>query len=415
MDKLKELLKPLARIARLLALATAVGLGMGLAGSAFGLALHWAADTFAQQGWLLYLLPLAGVAIVGFYRLCRVEEDKGTDLVLITVREQQSLPLRMAPLIFTGTVLTHLFGGSAGREGAALQLGGSLAAGLGRLLKLDRKDNRGVIMCGMAAGFAALFGTPLAAAIFALEVVSVGMMYYSALLPCLVSALLGYQVSLWCGLSPTRFPLAGTPPTGLLSWAQAMGMGLLCAVLAFFFCKLLHGAHKLYGKAIPNPYLRAAVGGALVVALTLLVGNRDYNGAGGAVIAAATSGEPIVPYAFVLKMLFTALTLGAGFKGGEIVPALFTGATFGAAVGPLMGLSSAWGAGLGMIALFCGVTNCPLTSFLLAFELFGGEGMIPFALCAGVSYLCSGYTGLYTEQRIVYGKHRAEYVNKKAE
>ncbi|MEG2120301.1 MAG: chloride channel protein, partial [Pseudoflavonifractor sp.] len=255
-----------------------------------------------------------------------------------------------------------------------------------------------------------LFGTPLAAAIFAMEVVSVGVMYYAAIVPCMAAALLAHQVAIWCRVPQEGYTLLGVPEFGIVSMLQVAGLGVLCAVLAIVFCRLLHATPKLAERYLKNPYLRVAVGGIVIVALTLLVGSRDYNGAGSAIIEQAVSGVA-VPYAFLLKMLFTAVTLGVGYKGGEIVPVLFVGSTFGCTVAPFLGLSPSFGAGLGMMALFCGMTNCPLTTLLLAFELFGGNALKLMGLGIAVSYMLSGYTGLYSAQKIVYSKYKAEYIN----
>lgn len=398
---------------RWLVLAVLVGCIVGPCGAAFGLALNWAADTRAAHPWLLFLLPLAGAAIAALYHGAGQPNGGSTNAVFRAVRDNVLLPLSAAPLIFVSTVATHLFGGSSGREGAALQLGGAVSGQLGRALHLDEKDSRIMTMCGMAAAFSAIFGTPLTATVFTLEVVSVGNMYYAALLPCLTAALVGVWIAGLMGLSPTAFVLTEAAELTPLCLVQVAALSALVGGLSIVFCELLHAAPRLYKRFVPNPFLRAAVGGALVLGLTLLLGTTDYNGAGGAVIAAAVAGQA-VPYAFVLKMLFTALTLGAGFKGGEIVPIFFTGATFGCVVGPLLGLPAPFGAAVGMAALFCGCTNTPLASTFLAIELFGGQSIPLFALACAVSYLVSGYFSLYTEQHIMYSKLRAEFVNRPA-
>ena len=392
----------------------ATGLLVGAVASAFHLGIDWGAHLRADRPWVLLLLPLGGVAIVLLYRLSGMEKDQGTNLVLVAVREAEPMRLRTAPLIFLATILTHLVGGSAGREGAALQLGGSLGAWMGKTVRLDAKDRRVMVMCGMSAAFSALFGTPMTAVLFSMEVVSVGVMYYAALVPCTVSALTAFQVAQTMGLHRTLgYEMGAAAALSPLTMAQAAALGLLCALVSILFCKVMHTAPKVYARFLPDPLLRAAAGGALVLLLTLLVGSQDYNGAGDAVIRRMLSGETI-PAAFLLKILFTALTLGAGFRGGEIVPALFTGAAFGTLAGPLLGLPHGFGGALGMAAVFCGATNCPMTSMMLAFELFGGEGLPLYGLCCGVSYMLSGYYGLYSEQKIVYSKFRTQWVNKKA-
>ena len=403
------------RFLKWLLCAGITGLLVGAAASVFHIGIDWATELRGEYPWLLYFLPVGGVVIVLLYRMCGMEQDRGTNLVITAVREAEPMRLRTAPLIFLATILTHLVGGSAGREGAALQLGGSLGAWLGRGLRLDEKDWRVMVMCGMSAAFAALFGTPLTAVLFSMEVVSVGVMYYAALVPCMVSSLTAFQLAQAMGLHQSPgYEVGAAAALSPVTMAQAAVMGLLCALVSVLFCLAMHTAPKLYARVLPNPLLRAAAGGALVLVLTLLVGNMDFNGAGDGVIRRLLAGETS-PAAFLLKILFTALTLGAGFRGGEIVPALFTGAAFGTLVGPLLGLPHGFSGALGMAAVFCGATNCPLTSMMLAFELFGGAGMPLYGLCCAVSYMLSGYYGLYSEQKIVYSKFRTRWVNKKAE
>ena len=398
-----------------LAFSVAAGLGIGGVGVLFHYSIEGGAALFKAHGWLLWLLPAGGALIALAYKLCRMEKDRGTNLVLTAVRSTEHISLLTAPLIFFSTCLTHLLGGSAGREGAALQMGASLGRGAGRLLRLDDKDMRMMTMCGMSAAFSALFGTPIAAAVFSMEVVSVGVMYYAALVPCTVSALTAFQVAQAMGLHQSPgYEIGLEAALGPVTMVQAAALGILCALVSILFCQAVHTAPKVYARFLPNPLLRAAAGGALVLVLTLLVGSQDYNGAGDAVIRRMLAGETI-PAAFLLKILFTALTLGAGFRGGEIVPALFTGAAFGTLAGPLLGLPHGFGGALGMAAVFCGATNCPLTSLMLAFELFGGGSLPLCALCCGVSYMLSGYYGLYSEQKIVYSKFRTRWIDRKVE
>ena len=345
------------------------------------------------------------------YRTCGVYESKGTNLVLSAVRSEERVPFRMAPLIFASTVLTHLFGGSAGREGAALQLGGSLAQTLGRFLHLDEKDMHIITMCGMSACFSALFGTPLAATVFSMEVVSVGIMYYAALVPCAAASLIAAGISGWFGVPPTFFSVSGIPQAAaLVPMLRTLVLAALCAAISVTFCYILHGSSHLFQRFLPNPYLRAFLGGCGVLGLMLLCGSRDYLGAGVPVIAQAISGSAH-PTAFLWKMIFTATTLAAGFKGGEIVPTFFVGATFGCFAGALLGLPPSFAAALGLCAVFCGVTNCPLTSMLIAFELFGFSGAPYFLLAVSVSYMLSGYYSLYSKQKIVYSKYKPEYID----
>ena len=395
--------------------AGSIGILVGAVAVAFHYGVDWATELRGEHPRMIWLLPAVGVVIVLLYRLCGMERDRGTNLVLVAVREAEPMKLRTAPLIFLSTILTHLVGGSAGREGAALQLGGSLAAWVGRSIRLDAKDSRVMVMCGMSAAFSALFGTPLTAAIFAMEVVSVGVMYYAAMVPCVLSSLIAFQFARVCGLHATvGYSIPDAAALSPLTMVQAAGLGVLCAIVSILFCEVMHAAPKVYANVAPNPLIRAAMGGVLVLGLTLMVGSQDYNGAGDFVIRRLLAGETI-PQAFLLKIAFTAVTLGAGFRGGEIVPVLFTGCAFGTLAGPILGLPHAFSGAMGMAAVFCGATNCPITSILLSYELFGGESLPLYALCCVVSYLLSGYYGLYSEQKIVYSKYRPEWIDQKAQ
>ena len=404
----------LVSFVRWLALACAAGLLIGLVAVAFHYGIHIVTQLRLAHPHLLLLLPVAGMLIVLLYRVCGMERDRGTNLVLVAVRQAEPLRLRTAPLIFLSTVLTHLAGGSAGREGAALQLGGSMAETAGRLLDLDEKDRRVLTMCGMSAAFSALFGTPLTAAVFSMEVVSVGVMYYAAIVPCLLSSLTALELAQLLGVHPEQYAVSGIPALTPLSITQAVGFGIGCALLSIAFCKAVHTAPHLYDRVTKKPVVKALLGGVLLLLLTFLVGGQDYNGAGSHMIELALAGEAR-PEAFLLKILVTAVPLGAGFRGGEVVPVLVTGAPFGCVTGPLIGLTPSFGGALGMAGVFCGATNCPISSILLAYELFGGQSLPLFALCCGVSYMMSGYSGLYSEQKIVYSKFRPEWINKNAE
>jgi len=388
--------------------AVAIGVLVGAVGVAFHYAVHTVTHWRGEYPCLILLLPLGGVAIVLLYQICGMSKDRGTNLVLVAVREAEPMKLRTAPLIFLSTVLTHLVGGSAGKEGAALQLGASISNKLAHCLGMGQEERRILTVCGMSAAFSALFGTPLTAALFSLEVVHVGVMQYAALVPALTSSLTAFLLAGAWGVAPTAFPLAAAPALSPLALFQTAAVGVLCAALAVVFCLATHGAGRLYGRFLPNPLLRAAVGGLLVLGLTLLFGGpqvQTYNGSGDTLVGLAVAGgAKLPPWTFAVKLLFTALTLGAGFRGGEIVPTLACGAAFGCAAAPLLGLDPSFGAALGTVSTFCGVTNCPISSLLLAYELFGGKGMPLFALGIFVAYRLSGYGGLYSEQQIVYAK-----------
>ena len=381
----------------------------GLVGSAFHKSVEFAIALRQEYQWLIVLLPIGGVAITFLYRAAKLKEDPGTNLILRAVQADEDIPFRLAPLIFVGTAVTQLCGGSAGREGAALQLGGSIGAVTGRIFRLDKADRRTAVLCGMSALFAAVFGTPVTAALFAMEVASAGVMFYSALVPCLLAALTASSVS--CGLLGTeavRLSLTGIPQFSLLSAAQVIGLSVLCAAVSILFCLVMEKTSFYAKKWLSNPYLRAAVGGTLLLALTLLLGTRTYNGTGMDYIL-HIGDTPAAWYDFLLKLLFTAITIAAGFKGGEIIPTFFVGAAFGSFVGSLLGLSPVFGAAIGIVALFCGVVNCPLASFVLSIEMFGVQGLLFFALASCISYMLSGHYGLYSSQKMTYSKMKAEY------
>lgn len=305
----KTLFSDFASFCKWLLLSLMAGGIIGLAGTAFHMAIGWAEGFREEQQWLFWLLPVGGLFIAFLYRAWGMEADPGTDMVLFSVRSEAKISLKTAPLIFIATVITHLLGGSAGREGAALQLGGSLGQSLGRLLRLDIKDLHVITLCGMSAGFAALFGTPMTAAIFAMEVISVGVMYYAALVPCVLAAVVASQISFALGSQPTVFSLQekAVPEITPLAAAQVVGLAALCALVSILVCIVFHKISLLYRKYLPNPLWRAVVGGALVALLMFLLGTRDYLGAGIPVIQRAIDGEAR-PEAFLLKLLLTALT-----------------------------------------------------------------------------------------------------------
>ena len=392
-----------------LAVAAATGVICGLVGSAFYLAVMSATTLRGANPWLLWLLPVAGAAIALTYKLTKLD-GIGTDTVIDAIHEGRVISVLLVPVIFVSTAATHLFGGSAGREGAALQIGGSLGQNIARVFRLDDKDRRLATLCGMSALFSALFGTPLTATIFALEVISVGELYYAGLLPCLASSLVSYGVTHLFNIAPTHFDVTAPSLTPDMLWRVAV-LGVACAVMSVILCLTMHQSERLFKKYVPNGILRAVLGGAVIIALTYLVGTTDYNGAGTDVIAAAIERGEARPWGFALKLLFTAITLSAGFKGGEMVPTFFIGATLGCALGPVLGIPAEFAAAVGLAALFCGAVNCPVASVTLAVEIFGADGIIYFAVAAVIAYMLSGYSGLYRSQKIIYSKLKAEYID----
>lgn len=391
-------------------IAAVTGIIGGLTGVAFNKSITWATGVRMSHWYFIFILPVAGLAIIGLYRLCGIKKDKGTNRILASARGEADVPIAVAPTIFVSTVLTHLFGGSAGREGAALQLGGCIGFHVGKLFRLREKKMHPAIICGMSAVFSALFGTPVTSIFFAIEVANVGMMNYAAFFPCLVSAFTAYAITLIFHIEPTHFILKSIPVFGINPIWQTLVIAVLCAFLSSIFCTIMHYTAHLYRKYFKNSYIRAAVGGAIIVALTMAVRTTDYNGTGVEIIRNAMNGNAFAG-AFALKIVFTALTLGCGYKGGEIVPTFFIGATFGCVIARLIGLDPGFGAAIGLVALFCGVVNCPVTSIFLAVELFGAQGLLFYVICIAVSYMLSGYRSLYGSQKIMFSKFRDKHIN----
>ena len=393
------------------ALGASAGAIVGTAGAAFAYCLQLVTDFRTAHPLLVLGLPLAGLLIVFLYHSAGIRESRGTNLVLASIRTDEPIPFAMAPLIFAGTVLTHLFGGSAGREGAALQLGGSIAQNLARRLRLSSGSRRLLTMCGMSACFSALFGTPMSAAFFAMEVISVGIMHYSALVPCAVASVTAAYLSRLLGIAPARFSVSGIPSVfSIPTMLRVFALAALCAGVSILFCVVLKYTSAFYASCFKSSYLRAVCGGILVAVFAMILRSQDYLGAGTQIIARAFAGEA-VPLAFLLKIIFTAITLEAGFKGGEIVPTFFIGATFGCTAGSLLGLNPSFAAAVGMLCLFCGVTNCPITTLFLSLELFGAQGLLWYFLATAVSYMLSGYFSLYSKQKIMYSKVAPEFID----
>ena len=395
--------------------AIIIGVAVGSIGTLFHYLIDISAKTFANsEQQMVWLLPLVGIVIVASYKACGMDNDRGTNMILISVRSEEKPPIFTAPLIFISTVLTHLAGGSAGREGAAIQMGGGIGYWIGRLLRLDEKDQKLIIMCGMSAAFSALFGTPVTAAVFSMEVISVGAMYYSALVPCVLSALVGYCIAVRCGVEKTFFQLSAYPDITIPSVVKLTLLAIACSLLSIVFCITMHGVGNLLKALYKNKYIRIVVCGLVLINLTYIMGNGDYNGASMNLVNQAVLYGRTMPYDFIMKLLFTAITLGAGFRGGEIVPSFVVGATFGCLVSQFLGINGPFAAAIGMIAVFCGVTNCPITSMILSIEMFGAHGLIFFAVAVATSYMLSGYYGLYMGQKILYSKDKAEFINTSA-
>ena len=380
-----------------------MGFAGGAIGSGFHYVLHFVTHLRSEHGWLIWLLPLGGLLTVGMYRLFGLRNNRGTNEIIDAILENNRVSAWIAPAIFFSTTTTHLLGGSAGREGAALQLGGGVASWTARVLKLNENDRTVLIMSGMSAVFGGLFGTPLTACIFVLEFISVGRIFTPALVPCYLSALvasLGAQV---LGIQPETHMLTQMVPFTVSTTFRYMALAVLVSILGIAMCHFFHTAEHLAHKTLKNPWIRIAAGGAVIALLTFAVGDQRFNGAGMELALEAVKGHADW-YAFLLKLLFTAVTLAAGFKGGEIVPTFCIGATFGCVVGGLLGLDAGIAAAAGLVGLFCCVTNAPLAAIVLSIEMFGTSNLYLLGMVCVICFLLSGNSSLYSSQKLQFSK-----------
>ena len=385
-----------------------VGLLSGSASALFLFALDRAAFAREQNGWLLWLLPFAGMAIGGLYHVWGKSVEAGNNLLLERIHNPAAaIPFRMAPLVLIGTVVTHLFGGSAGREGTAVQMGGTLANLVSKPLRLSPEEHRLLIMAGISGGFGSVFGTPLAGTVFGLEVISIGRIGYTALIPCFVAATVGDIVCRAWGIHHYAYPTLRLPALTPALWGWIVLSGLLFGAASILFAELTHAISHIAKAKIALPWLRPFVGGCLVIALTYLVGTRDYLGLSLPLIARSFTTGDVSFAAWGWKILFTAVTLGTGFKGGEVTPLFCIGATLGAAFAHVTGQQPLFFAALGFVAVFAGAANTPLACALMGIELFGGAIAVPLAAVCILSYVISGHRGIYLSQRIGTPKSHA--------
>ncbi len=416
-------------ILKWLCLATPVAAVIGSACALFLWLLERATQLRIETPWLLFLLPVAGAGISILYSRVGHVSEGGNNLLMDAIHGHEDadsgiiIPRRMAPLILLATVTTHMFGGSAGREGTAVQMGGSIASTIGRWFRLSRVDMRTLLLAGIAAGFGGVFGTPLTGAVFAMEVLAVGRMNYDALIPCLIAAIIGdWACGVWgihhdhYFISSAAADLGGAPLNWLLTAKvaiAAVAFGLVSAM----FAEMIHGIHHIFKRTIALPFLRPVIGGLIVIGLVYLLGTRDYLGLGASsptpgtvTIQSCFSPQGAHTWSWWWKLLFTAVTLGSGFKGGEVTPLFFIGAALGNTLGLLLGAPVDLFAGLGFIAVFAGAANTPLACTLMGIELFGSQYTLYFTIACFLSYLLSGYSGIYLSQRIGTPKLDGEHL-----
>lgn len=389
-----------------LLLSAAVGVMAGSASALFLVLLEMATNFRETHLWVIAFLPVAGFVIGFAYHKWGRTVEAGNNLLLQEIQNSSGskINLIMAPLVMVSTVLTHLVGGSAGREGTAVQMGGALADQLTPWCKLTARDRKIILICGISAGFSSVFGTPLAGAVFGLEVFLIGQIRYGALLPSLLAAVIADAVTTAWGVGHTIYPLVEVPEMTIWAFGSSLAAGICFGLVAQIFSRSSHAVAGVFKKAIAYAPCRPVAGGALLVLIIWLMGTTKYIGLGIPTIVAAFSTS-LPPYDFLVKIALTALTLGCGFKGGEVTPLFFIGATLGNALFPWLPLPIELLAAMGFVAVFAGAANTPLACTIMAMELFGAECGLYAGLACVVAYLFSGHTGIYVGQVVSNSKH----------
>lgn len=381
-------------------LGSIIGIAVGSTTAFFKIVVQYLTDKREANTYFLFLLPLGGIIIGYLYKHFGKESVKGNSVVLEYIHHGQgSVPLRMGPLVFIASFITHLFGGSTGREAAAVQMGGSITEGVNRLFKVNKADQRILFMSGISSGFGSAFSAPLTGTIFGMEAIALGKMKYEALVPCFISSFAAYFTTKAWGAPVDKHIIHEIPAITSSTIIKIIILSIIFSFTSVLYSKLRHNIESLSKKYLKDPILIGFAGGVVIVALVYIVGSHDYTGRGLKMVTDAFEGN-VPAYAFFAKILFTAVTMGTGFRGGEAIPLFFVGATLGNTLSGIAGLPTSFLAGIGLIAVFCGASNAPISSFLLSIEMFEGKGVIFFFIACIISYLFSGHNGIYTSQKI---------------
>jgi H+/Cl- antiporter ClcA len=402
-----------AHLVRWVVVGGVVGVLAGLSSAAFLESLRWATETRVEHGWLLWLLPVAGFAVGYVYHAFGGRSAGGNNLIIDEIHEPTEwIPRRMAPLVYAATIVTHLFGGSAGREGTAIQMSGSLSDGIvNRLARFSGTERRLVLIAAISGAFGAVFGVPIAGFVFGIEVQTVGRIRHDAIVPALTASIVGDQAVRLLDVEHTPVPIIAGVDLGGWMVPKLVLAGVVFGLASLVFVELVHGLKRLFVRWVAWPPLRPAIGGAAVIGLTYAVGTRDYLGLSIPLItdslgdgSLARTAATVALLAFLWKIVFTVVTLGSGFHGGEVTPLFVIGATLGATLGDVLDVPVALLAAVGFVAVFAGATNTPIACTIMGVELFGAGPIVPLAIGCVAAYTCSGHRGIYVSQRISSSK-----------
>ena len=381
-----------------LVICVLIGLFSGSASAFFLVALEWVTQIREYNNWIIWLLPIGGLIIGLVYHYYGASVTKGNNLILEEYENpQQPVPFKMAPLVLIGTLITHVVGGSAGREGTAVQMGGAIADQFSNWFQLDKSDRKTILILGISAGFASVFGTPLAGALFALEVVYFSKINLKSVLFSFIVAYVAYYTVEFWQVKHTHYSIPSLPNINEINLLWTIGVGILFGLAALLFSRTTHLWSQLFSKYIQYAPFRPLIGGTILAIIIFLIGTTKYVGLGVPEIVKAFS-TPNESYDFLLKILFTGFTLGAGFKGGEVTPLFFVGATLGSALSVIIPLPIALLAAMGFVAVFSGATHTPIACTVMGMELFGIESGFFVGIACVVAYFASGSVGIYHSQ-----------------